>query len=67
MPKYISKMLNVETWKSKDGAVSLSYSMLTRENYIVWVMKMKVYMQVHGVWEAVETKDKEKVIEDITN
>ncbi|KAL8097202.1 hypothetical protein AgCh_030354 [Apium graveolens] len=43
--------------KNKDGVVSLRYPMLTRENYTAWAMKMRVYMQAHGVWTAIESKD----------
>lgn len=28
--------------------------MLTWENYTAWSMKMRVFMQPHGVWDAVE-------------
>ena len=30
-------------------------------------MKMKVFMQAHGVWEAIEPKDAAGVVEDKTN
>lgn len=30
--------------------------MLTGGNYIAWAMKMKVFMQAHGVWDAIEPK-----------
>ncbi|XP_074342765.1 uncharacterized protein LOC141680436 [Apium graveolens] len=47
----------METGKAKESTISLSYPMLTCANYIVWVMKMKVYMQAHEVWEGVSPKD----------
>ncbi|XP_074363324.1 uncharacterized protein LOC141703782 [Apium graveolens] len=50
--------------KNKDGAVSLSYPMLTRANYTAWALKMKVYMQAHGVWDAIVPKDPKTVVED---
>lgn len=41
------------------------YLMLTRANYTAGVMKMKVNMQAHGVWEAINPKDpKITVVED---
>lgn len=52
----MSKMTTNEIGKSKDGTVGLSYPMLTRENYTAWALKIKVFMQAHGVWEAVESK-----------
>lgn len=64
MPKYMPKMTTVELNKSKDDAIGLSYPMLTRENYTAWSMKMKVYMQAHGVCNAVECKDEKSTIED---
>lgn len=40
--------------------------MLNRENYTVWALKMKVFMQAHGVWKAIEPKDPKAAIEDRT-
>ncbi|KAK1353667.1 hypothetical protein POM88_052032 [Heracleum sosnowskyi] len=56
-----------ETGKTKDGAVSLNYPMLSRGNYTAWAMKMKVYLQAHGVWVAVESKEKDAVVDDRTD
>lgn len=67
MPKFMPRMSTVEPGKIKDGAVSLSYPMLTKGNYTAWTMKMKVNMQAHGVWAAVETAGKDKEIEDRTD
>lgn len=50
--------------KSKDGTYGLSYPMLSKTNYTFWAMKMKVFMQAHGVWEAIEPKDPKAVIEE---
>lgn len=65
MPKYMPRALTtMDPGKNKDGAVSLSYPMLTRANYTAWGIKMKVYMQAHGVWEAVAPKDPKAAVED---
>ena len=48
----------METGKNKDGTISLNYPMLTRANYTAWAIKMKVYTQAHGVWEAISPKDR---------
>ncbi|KAL8114351.1 hypothetical protein AgCh_021272 [Apium graveolens] len=37
--------------------ISLNYPILTRANYTAWAMKMKVYMQAHGVWDAISPKN----------
>lgn len=55
----------METSKGKESSsFGLSYPMLTKSNYTAWAMKMKVFMQAHGVWEAIESKDPRAVIED---
>ncbi|XP_074342522.1 uncharacterized protein LOC141680110 [Apium graveolens] len=59
-------MSTAEIGKLKDGTVSLNYPMLTRGNYMVWAMKMNVYMQAYGVWKAIETIENDK-IEDRTD
>lgn len=38
--------------------------MLTKTNYTTWAMKMKVFMQAYGVWDAVELKDPEVAAEE---
>ncbi|XP_074352568.1 uncharacterized protein LOC141691708 [Apium graveolens] len=41
--------------------------MLTKTNYTAWALKMKVFMQAHGVWDAIEpkeTKDGKSIVED---
>ncbi|KAL8100917.1 hypothetical protein AgCh_032970 [Apium graveolens] len=50
--------------KTKGGSMGLSYPMLTRVNYTVWAMKMKVLMQAHGVWEAIEKEDPKTPVEE---
>ncbi|CAM8930696.1 unnamed protein product [Rhodiola kirilowii] len=37
-----------------EGSVSLTYPMLSRDNYASWAIKVKVFMEAQGVWEAVE-------------
>lgn len=57
----------METNKTKDGPIGLSYPMLNRSNYTAWSIKMRVYMQAQGVWSAVENTDPKIVIEDKTD
>lgn len=54
----------METNKGKESSFGLSYPILTKTNYTAWAMKMRVFMQAHGVWEAVEPKDVNAAIED---
>ncbi|XP_074324334.1 uncharacterized protein LOC141661248 [Apium graveolens] len=54
----------MEPGKNKDSAVSLNYPMLMRGNYTAWALKMKVYMQAHGFWDAVVPKDPKTPIDD---
>lgn len=44
--------------------MGLSYPMLTRANYTLWSMKMKVFMQAHAVWEAIDPSDRKVAVED---
>lgn len=53
----------MDTTKGKDGSVGISYHMLTKSNYTAWSLKMKVYMQAHGIWEAVDSTSKKATIE----
>lgn len=64
MPKYQPKAEMMEEAKSKDGSVGLSYPMLTKSNYTAWSLKMRVYMQAHGIWEAVEPKNTKDAIDE---
>ncbi|XP_074342971.1 uncharacterized protein LOC141680731 [Apium graveolens] len=60
MPKYMPRMTTEKT-KLKDGALGLNYPMLSRSNYTAWALKIKVFMKAHGVWDAVEVSEKDKV------
>ncbi|KAL8107456.1 hypothetical protein AgCh_024022 [Apium graveolens] len=62
-PMYMPKTSTMETVKSKDGSVGLTYPMLTKSNYTAWALKMKVYMQTHGIWVAVEPINTKELIE----
>lgn len=65
MPKWMPRQTAVmETTKSKDGSVGLSYLMLTKSNYTAWSLKMKVYMQAHEIWGAIESTGSKATIED---
>ena len=41
--------------------------MLTKSNYTAWAFKMRVFMQAHGVWEAIEPKDPKSTTEEKTD
>ncbi|KAL8100179.1 hypothetical protein AgCh_032433 [Apium graveolens] len=47
----------MDVGKHKGGSMGLSYPMLTKSNYTTWSMKMRVLIQAHGVWDAVESND----------
>ncbi|GJR20290.1 ribonuclease H-like domain, reverse transcriptase, RNA-dependent DNA polymerase [Tanacetum coccineum] len=47
----------------KENPISLYYSMLTRSNYAAWAIKMRVFMQSQGVWEAIEPRTRNTVID----
>lgn len=49
------------------GSVGLSYPTLTKGNYTAWSLKMRVFMQAHGVWDAVESSDPKVVVEGKTD
>ena len=40
----------------KENQITLHYPMLTRSNYAAWAIKMRVFMQAQGVWDAVEPR-----------
>ena len=44
----------------KEGNVVLQYLLLTRSNYIAWLIKMCVNLQAQGVWNAIEHGDVEE-------
>ncbi|XP_074374438.1 uncharacterized protein LOC141714841 [Apium graveolens] len=50
--------------KAKEGGVGMSYPMLTRNTYTTWAIKLRVFMQDHGVWIAVEPKDPKTPVEE---
>lgn len=54
----------MDTSKANGSGIGLSYPMLTKTNYAAWAQKMKVFMQAHGVWEAIEPVDPKTVVED---
>lgn len=64
MPKYMPKMTMTETNKLKEGTIGLNYPMLARSNYTAWALKMKVFMKAQERWNALETKEKEVVVDD---
>lgn len=57
----------MDTNKGKGGSMGLSYPMLTKCNYTTWALKMKVIMQAHSVWEAIETNDPKAVCDERTD
>ncbi|KAL8107468.1 hypothetical protein AgCh_024034 [Apium graveolens] len=58
------KIETIDVNKLKEGTISLNYPTLTRENYMAWAIKMKVFMKAQGVCNAVETKENDAVVED---
>lgn len=54
----------MEAGKVREGGVGLNYSMLTRDNYTAWAIKMKVFMQAHVMWQAIEPKDPKATVEE---
>ncbi|XP_074346225.1 uncharacterized protein LOC141684995 [Apium graveolens] len=64
MPKYMPKTSVVmETQKHKEGTIGLSYPMLAKNNYTSWSLKLKVYMQAQGVWDAIDPDDPKVAVE----
>ncbi|XP_074374773.1 uncharacterized protein LOC141715191 [Apium graveolens] len=49
------------------GSIGLSYPTLTKGNYTAWSMKMSVYIQAHGVWEAIESSNPKAVVDTKTD
>ena len=47
----------------REGQVTLHYPMLTKTNYGVWAIKMRVYMLAQGVWDAVEPRTSNTLVE----
>lgn len=54
MPKYMARTNMMEDNKNKEGIVTLSYPMLSKSNYTAWSLKMRVFMEAHGIWDAIE-------------
>ena len=68
MPKYMPKLFHsrktdMDTQKQKEGSVGLHYPMLAKSNYTAWSLKMKVFMEAQGVWEAVDPIDPEVAVD----
>lgn len=63
MPKYQSQEEMTGNNGEKDGQVTLHYPMLSRMNYTAWAIKMKVFMQAQGVWDAVEPRTANTAVE----
>lgn len=61
MPPRLKPM---EEAKSRDGTVALTYPMLTKSNYTAWSMKMRAFMQAHGIWEAIEPIDPKSKVDE---
>ena len=38
----------------RDSSVTLHYPLLTKTNYAVWAIKMRVNLQAQGVWDAIQ-------------
>lgn len=53
--------------KLKGGSIGLSYPLLAKGNYTAWSVKMRVYMQAHGVWEVVVPSDPKAAVEGKTD
>ena len=47
----------------KEGNVTLNYPMLSRTNYGAWAIKMRVFMLAQGVWDAVEPRTANTLVE----
>ena len=41
----------------KESSVTLHYPMLSKMNYSVWAIKMRVNLQAQGVWDAVQNPE----------
>ncbi|KAJ9560140.1 hypothetical protein OSB04_005300 [Centaurea solstitialis] len=63
MPKYQPESAKMADKTEKESQVTLHYPMLSRNNYAAWAIKMKVFMQAQGVWDAVEPKNQREVVE----
>lgn len=43
--------------------MTLNYPMLTKSNYTAWALKMRVNMQAHEIWGAIEPEDPKATVE----
>lgn len=65
MPKYQPRVLeltgnnNVE----KEGQVTLHWLMLSRNNYVAWAINMRVFIQAQDVWDIVEPRIINMIVE----
>lgn len=58
-----STSMSIDVSKGKES-FGLSYPLLTKTNYTAWSLKMKIFMQAHGVWDAIEPKDPKAAVEE---
>lgn len=61
MPRQTARM---EAMNCKDGSIGISYPMLTKSDYTAWSLKMKVYMQAHEIWNAIESTGEKTTVRD---
>lgn len=58
MPRHKTRKTGtMDAVKAKESTLNLSYPTLTKANYTAWSLKMRVFMQAHGIWDAIEPKD----------
>ena len=64
MPKYQSReeMSGNNGNGDREGQITFHYPMLSKSNYGVWAIKMRVFMQAQRVWDAVEPRTSNTVI-----
>lgn len=53
--------------KLKGGPIGFTYPTLAKGNYITWSIKMRVFIQAHEVWDAVEPNNLKDAVEQKTN
>ncbi|XP_074342749.1 uncharacterized protein LOC141680417 [Apium graveolens] len=57
----------MDVGKSKGGTMGLTYPMLIKMNYTAWSLKMKAFMEAHGVWDAVEPSNPKGTADERTD
>lgn len=70
MPKCMPRPTNqnkMEPSIPKESSIGLNYPMLTKTNYAAWSLKLKVFMQAHGIREAIEPKDPKATLDEKTD